>query len=172
MSPVPASVASMAPAASAALQLRDIHMPGAPAFWPPAPGWWLLAVILLVLLGSLSVFALRRYRLRRRRRLLLEALEHIGPQLSDARAPDALAQLSVLLRLHALACFPQRRVASLTGEAWLRFLDESGGAGRFSGGPGRVLASGPYRRLRPEELDPPGLLALVREWLLANRVPG
>jgi hypothetical protein len=28
-------------------QLADIHLPEAVSFWPPAPGWWILALILL-----------------------------------------------------------------------------------------------------------------------------
>ena len=30
-------------------ELRDIHLPATVDVWPPAPGWWLLAVIVLAL---------------------------------------------------------------------------------------------------------------------------
>ncbi len=32
------------------LPLRDIHLPGSIGWWPPAPGWWLLAGLLLAAL--------------------------------------------------------------------------------------------------------------------------
>ena len=64
--------------------------------------------------------------------------------------------------------FPRDQVAALTGEAWLRFLDESGGNGRFREGPGRILAAGPYQRSLPAEVDTAGLIVLVREWVTRN----
>ena len=29
------------------LQLRDIHLPESSLWWPPAPGWWILALLLI-----------------------------------------------------------------------------------------------------------------------------
>ncbi len=151
-----------------ALQLRDIHLPGAPAFWPPAPGWWLVAAALIGLLAWAGFIALRRYRLRRRRQRVLAVLARLEAGLAGERTPENLAQLSLLLRRLALMRFPRRRVAALTGNAWLRFLDESGGNGRFSQGPGQVLATGPYRRSLPPDLDAAGLASLVRAWVEKN----
>jgi hypothetical protein len=150
------------------LQLRDIHLPGAPAFWPPAPGWWLVVAVLLALLAWLTVAALRRYRIRRQRQRVLAALASLEQKLASERTPDALAQISVLLRRLALMRFPRQEVAALTGRAWLRFLDASGGNGRFADGPGRVLATGPYQRSLPSDLDAAVFVALVREWVDRN----
>nr|MDQ2734723.1 DUF4381 domain-containing protein [Pseudomonadota bacterium] len=148
-----------------ALQLRDIHLPPAPPFWPPAPGWWIVAAVVLALAAWGSHAAWRQLRLRRERRRVMEVLARLESGLVSERSPDALANVSVLLRRLALMRFPRANVASLTGHAWLRFLDESGGQGRFVDGPGRVLGSDPYRRALPTDIDVVGLMALVREWV-------
>ena len=158
----------MNPGLQAALQLRDIHVPAAPPFWPPAPGWWVAVALLLGMLSWMTLLGLRRYRIRRERRRLLSALGRLERRLESERTPEALAHISVLLRRLALLRFPRRQVAALTGEAWLRFLDESGGRGRFAEGPGRVLADAPYRRKLPAEFDVATLVVLLREWVVIN----
>ncbi|MGD8557863.1 MAG: DUF4381 domain-containing protein [Chromatiales bacterium] len=148
------------------LQLRDIHLPPPPDFWPPAPGWWLLAMILVALLAWALVIAWKKARLRRTQRRLLALLEEL--ELTGRHEPGKLAQLSILLRRIALMHYPRQQVAGLTGEDWLHFLDSSGGDGGFANGPGRVLASGPYMPELPGEYDPRGVIRLVRDWIRKN----
>ncbi|MEO8545561.1 MAG: DUF4381 domain-containing protein [Burkholderiaceae bacterium] len=155
----------MNPHAAQALQLRDIHLPGAPAFWPPAPGWWLLGTLLLALLAWAGIAALKRHRIRQERQLVRDALARIEAGLAQDDGAAAFADLSVLLRRHALSRYPRAQVAGLTGRAWLQFLDQAGGASGFADGPGRVLATAPYQRVAPADLDPTALLALVGQWL-------
>ena len=156
-----------APAAQA-LQLRDIRLPGAPALLPVAPGWWLLAGVLLALLTWAGVVGWRHYRLRRERMQVLDELDRITAGLAEERAPAMLAQLSTLLRRLALLRFSRERVAGLTGDAWLLFLDASGQTTGFSTGPGRMLVTGPYQRALPEDLDVQGLACLIRHWVDRN----
>jgi len=162
----------MSPTAPDALQLRDIHLPPAPPFWPPAPGWWLLAVLAVVAIGLLAwgiAALLRRRRIRQQGSQLLDALARLGERLERDPSPEGLAHVSVLLRRLALSKFPRQQVAALTGTAWLHFLDESGGQGRFVNGPGAVLASGPYQRSLPPDFDRAGFIALLRDWVEQNQ---
>jgi len=148
------------------LQLRDIHLPPPPDFWPPAPGWWLLTAILLLLLAWALFLAWRKARLVRTQRRLLSLLDEL--ERTGKHEPRQLAQLSILLRRIALMHYPRQEVAGLTGEAWLHFLDSSGGDGGFARGPGRVLAEGPYMSGLPGEYDPVAVTSLVRDWIRKN----
>jgi hypothetical protein len=136
--------------------LRDIHLPTEPSWWPPAPGWWLLAALLCFALAwAWRVFAHGR-RLRRLRRALHGQLDALRREQVDGAAQ--VAAMSLLLRRAAKRYAPQ--ALALRDEAWLRFLDADDPARPFSQGPGRLLLDGPYRpRVDPVEAET--LAALV-----------
>lgn len=158
----------MNPAAFESLPLRDIHLPPPPGFWPPAPGWWLLMLLLLLMAILLALFLTRKIRLRRRQRQLIALVERLAES-PDDQPTEKLAQLSILLRRLALMRFPRSRVASLTGDDWLRFLDETGGNGGFTEGPGSLLADGPYmRELNDDSSRVREIANLARRWVLHN----
>jgi Domain of unknown function (DUF4381) len=145
-------------------QLRDIHLPAAVPWWPPAPGWWALVALLLIAAGLVYVIYARR----RRNRWRGSALTELA-RLRDASPQRLLREVSVLLRRVAISRFPRHDVAALTGEAWLAFLDRSLGDGAaFQSGVGRVLLSGPYATSHVE-VDVVSLLALCERWI--KRLP-
>lgn len=149
------------------LHLRDIHAAADPSWWPPAPGWWLLAALLLAGLAVLARLAWRRYRAWRRQRRILGELDRARADFQRHGDPVRLAaELSVLLRRAALAGWPRERVAGVHGRPWLEFLDRTGGGGKFRDGPGRVLASAPYAPRA--EIQAEELCALVADWLKRN----
>lgn len=131
------------------LQLRDIHLPGEPSWWPPAPGWWLLALLLAALAYALLRWALRWRRKRRRQR---ELQAEFAAMVGIADPMQRLQALSALLRRAARLVDPL--AAALQGEAWLAFLDQRCGDQSFTRGPGRVLLDAPYRpTLRASEVE-------------------
>jgi hypothetical protein len=157
------------PALAAALaQLRDYRLPEPVSWWPPAPGWWAL----LLLLAALALWLLWRVR---RQLARTAATRQARRELARLRARCAsgddnvacVREVSVLLRRFALARWPRQQVAGLSGSAWLAFLDAHGGNGRFSNGAGRHLADAPYR---PRAAVPlPELLDLADDWIRHNR---
>ena len=109
-------------------ELRGYHLPDPVVWWPPAPGWWALAVLLslLTLLG-VHWFLVRRRRCEAARRALAEIR---ALKAGFVREPDAAAAaraLSQLLRRFAIARFGVRQAAGLTGDDWLGLLDAHGG---------------------------------------------
>lgn len=147
------------------IPLRDLHLPEAIGWWPPAPGWWLLAGVLLAALAWVLVRAWRRWRRERARRLALRELARLRREHRARPDPVALgARLSVLLRRTMLAYGARGEVAGLTGERWLEWLDRGLEDRPFSAGPGRSLAELPYRApaSRGAAADVDGLLDAVR----------
>jgi len=157
----------MNPTAAATLDLRDIHAAPPPEFWPPAPGWWVLAAVLLAALVMLAVWGIRRYRIYRQKRQILDELEQLTSRYTKENNVGFVTELSTLLRRVALRRYARTRVASLTGPDWLRFLDNTGGAGEFEKGVGQILEAGPYQP-QTREVPAAELLALVRLWVSKN----
>jgi hypothetical protein len=125
--------------------LREISAPEAIAFTPQTLGWALLAVLLLLALGCIGWRSWRSWRASAYRREALAQLKWI--ESADAMHPaERLWSISSLLKRVALVSFSRGQVARLSGEDWLRFLDQSLGGREFRDGPGRMLAAGPYDR--------------------------
>jgi hypothetical protein len=164
----PVAAPAQAGAADPLAQLRDIHLPAPVDWWPPAPGWWLLGILLLTLLGAALAWALRRHRRRRYRRIALrevDALYARWQQHRDARV--FLQELNQLLKQAALSAFPAARVAALNGAQWLTFLDSTLPRPQFDRAATRVLAD--VYRAEPAPLQPDELRRAAQFWLRRHR---
>lgn len=113
-------------------QLHDIHPAAEPSWWPPAPGWWLLAALLLALLA----YGVHRWRVRQRRLAPLRAAERelsAALQAAERLPPDvagrhyAHAANAVFRRV--LGVLRPQVDAGLTGTAWQRTLTDIAGTG-------------------------------------------
>lgn len=142
--------------------LRPLHVPAPISWWPPAPGWWLTLLIILFVLAVIYRYWLRMAP----QRCALRELKYLEKHKNSTE--QSVATLNLLLKRYAMVCWPAQTVASLSGRAWLEFLDANGGAGKFSRGPGRPLLTDPYRN-QSENLNE--LFTLARYWIKANR-PG
>ena len=154
----------MNPSPLAGVDLHDIIAAPPPAFWPPAPGWWILA---LLVLGAVTLLGWRLIIAWRRRRHQAGILGELASLSTDT--PEQLAtQVSILLRRVALMCFARPEVAPLSGDAWLVFLDRTGGNGEFVHGVGQVLATAPYAAAPARDSEDENMKANIKANIKAN----
>jgi len=148
-------------------QLHPLRDPLPIGWWPPAPGWWLLAALLLALLLALAWYLLRRYRARAYRRVALAQLARLqAAYRQNGDAPQFVAQTNALLKSVALVSYPRREVAASTGADWLAFLNAGlGQDARFPAG----FASGAYLRSGPD-IDIDQLQRSAASWIKRHRV--
>lgn len=150
----------------APLPLKDIHLPAAIGDWPPAPGWWLLPIITILLL--LSLFLLYRlYRRLTRKTALKTAKKLLAALKQDVNKDNRqkLAELSMLLRRVVISIAPAADTAGLTGATWLAFLDASMKDTPFTNGVGAYLGYAPYQPTAIDDAKLAELIALCENWL-------
>ena len=148
------------------LPLKDIHLPDTIGWWPPAIGWWLLAILI-----PLVVFGLYRFYKHLTRKTAIKVAKK-NLELIKLYAPEDIANqlrvLSILIRRVSMSFAPRSQVASLTGQAWLAFLDKSVSGNSFTQGPGRLLTEAAYRKTPPSSAEVAELLVLCETWLKAQ----
>lgn len=151
------------------LPLRDIHLPDPVGWWPPAPGWWVLALI--VIAGC--VFLVVRHHRRCHVRAALRAVGRVSAALDAGERPIVCMQrLSVLMRRFAMTVASGRQtdVAGLAGLAWLEYLDSRWSRDAFCS-EGAALVAAPYAPDDAVSREQVGrLAALCREWIKAQPV--
>lgn len=134
-------------------QLEPLIAPPAISAWPPAPGWWFLAALLL---SVLLLFRLRPWQRRRparatdveasidpQRQIALNELAQLAKPYGGAPANQWLQQLNALLKRLCRTRYPNDNPHTLSGRAWLAFLDSrcpAAGLTRWM-----VLVDGVYR---------------------------
>jgi Ca-activated chloride channel family protein len=138
--PVPAPSAGATTALAPVEGLRDIAMPPAVKALPPAPGWYLVGLVLL----AVAFWGYRQHqRARTASRYRHEALAELEGIVEALQRPggrhELAARLPPLLKRVALHVEPRSAVAALTGPAWLAELDRLYHGNEWSKGPGKIL---------------------------------
>ncbi|WP_158968251.1 DUF4381 domain-containing protein [Paraglaciecola sp. L3A3] len=97
--------------------LKDIQNPAEIGNWPPAYGWWLLALVAILVLFIAIKWVLH---FKQQRQAKQQALKEI--ELINIEQPHAATQLNQILKRVALEYFPSCSVQKLHGEQWVNFL--------------------------------------------------
>jgi hypothetical protein len=148
-----------------ALPLRDLHLPDPVGWWPLAPGWWFILLLVAGGLAYLAWLGLKKWRHNAPRRFALRQLARYEAEYLQHRDPVTLGQqLSELLRRSMLAYAPRANVAGLTGDAWLQWLDSGMALPYFHTEGGKSLLEIPYRNPDGDfsDVDIDALLSAVR----------
>ena len=122
-------------------QLRDVHAPIDPSWWPPAPGWWVLASALIGCLVWLSWRMWSAWRrgapLRAARKIHQNYCNALGS--GEIDIPTYLHLSNELLKRVLVRGYRQYRFAPLSGDRWLHELDRLSKSDAFTCGPGKAL---------------------------------
>ena len=137
--------------------LRDIVSPPPVPWWPLAPGWWLVLMLLGLLLAVMALRGWRRWRAHAYRRDALRAL----------READSLASVAEILKRAALMAASRSRVASLSGSAWVQWLAETGGR-TVPPAARQALSSGIYDESAVANASE--LTAFAAHWIRGHRI--
>ena len=146
-------------------RMRDIHYPEAPGWFPPAPGWWFLLLLLLLAIG----YVLYRWRKRHAQRApyaeALRLLEEATVQLNNSQldSREYLDLCNQLLKRLLVHINHNPAAAAASGEGWLTELDRLHGGNQFTKGPGAVLGDSRYAKSPP--VSPPDLEGLLRKFI-------
>jgi len=98
------------------LSLKAIHLPPVPSFWPISWGWWsLLITFFFTILLTVGLWRWRKHRLKAKKAAI--ALLILEKKLLT---PSGAMEI---VRQAVLSYYPRERVAHLSGENWLEFLD-------------------------------------------------
>jgi len=131
------------------IPLRDIHLPDAVSWWPPAIGWWLLPIIIAVLAYGVYKFIQIKKQQEKTayRKMALKELKKIKNKFSNQPpSMECLRDISQLLRRIALSYLPREDVASLTGTQWVSQLNHLAQEATFTNTHAELLLHGPYKK--------------------------
>ena len=133
--------------------LQPLIAPPPVSSWPPAPGWWFLAALLLSLVLVVRLRPWRRWRkqarqpveveIERYRQIALDELAQLSKPYGGQPANTWLQQLNALLKRLCRTRYPNDNSHTLSGRAWLAFLDNrcpAAGLTRWM-----ILVEGGYR---------------------------
>jgi len=147
------------------LNLRDIHLPDAVSWWPPAIGWWILLCLILA-----AIFLLPRLY----RALTFKPLNKVSTLAYQniirdyQQHQDALllvTSLSKLLRQISMSYQDRNSAAHLTGDKWVSQLNSLTEENYFCDNTRKLLIQAPYQKKITDNPQP--LILATKNWITA-----
>lgn len=147
------------------IQLKDIHLPDMSLWWPPAVGWWVLLILLIVLGVGLPYFWrwLKHKSLKKLSLIEFQQITKTFDQQEDKRR--LVGELSTLLRRILMSYQGRHSTAALSGESWVSQLNELVVVRCFNADQESLLAQGQYQR--DPDFDIQSFIQSCERWINA-----
>lgn len=160
-------------AANELKQLKDLALPEPISWFPHTWAWFALFAAIFCALIYVLYRWFRRYHANAYRREALQELEHIEDVLIQSNnAVSASQQLARVLKRVALVSWPRTKVARLSGDEWISFMQKHL-PGKVDSGLATFIGEDEYRG----ELPPPKLsrwksriMPSARDWIRRHHV--
>jgi hypothetical protein len=145
--------------------LKELPLPDQIGLWPPAPGWYVVAALLVILFGYWCWNRYQKWKHDAYRRDGITAIEAMRADSSE------LQRLPFLLRRTALQTYPRTDVASLRGAEWIAWLNGSAGRDVFADVDADTFDSLTYQSTPtcPQGQDLQRILDGARYWMRNHR---
>ena len=151
-------------------QLADIHLPGEISYWPPAPGWWILAILFFAGAFYLIQRLIQQRNLRKVYQHALAELETCYQDFACDNHEDKnnlrlhyVNKFNAVIRRVALVHFPQNNIASLSGDAWVDFIRRKGDSSRLDAEIAAAISFGRFQKKCDVDVD--AMNSLGRAWI-------
>ena len=151
--------------------IDEIVVPESISWWPSAPGWQVLGVVVATGFTLLVIRWTKRWWRNRYRREALRQLDQIQ-QRAGSNRQSVIAALPFYMKTTALQGYPRQDVASLSGSDWLAFLDAHYSGPSFCKGVGKQLLSVAYlpqERWQLDDSQSRQLISMSRRWIAKHR---
>lgn len=143
--------------------LRDIHLPDAISWWPPAIGWWiLLAFVIAAFIFIPKLY--RRMTFTPLKKVAHNAFQNIIDKYNENNDDSVFViKTSQFLRQTAMSYCGREGVAQLTGEKWVQALNNLTEQNYFNEELKQTLINAPYQK--NVNIDAEQLINTVQNWL-------
>lgn len=144
-------------------RLADIVTLPPVSWWPPAPGWYAVMGIVLLLFMSIAIMMWQHKRRNAYRAAALAELKQVG------KGPQAANRIAQILKRTALTIAPRNSVASLTGDNWVQWLNQTGNGVVFSETASKILSTDLYSVEQADDEAIDALAHTAQAWITQHR---
>lgn len=143
----------------------EVVPPDSISWLPQTAGWLWLAVAALSFAAYNAWRALKHWYRNRYRR---EAIARLQALAGTSEPADRVADINRILKITALVAYSRERVAKLSGESWVNFLNQQCEQPPFNREHRELLANSVYRC--QESGQPQQLMQASLQWIEMHRI--